>query len=67
MAIKEYLFSNNKIQFKKCKIKNINNTIYNNKEGYYKIEIYGAKSRNVLYNHFDKYPLLGDKLLSYLN
>lgn len=66
MAIKEYLFSNNKIQFKKCKIKDKSNFLYNNWGGYYKIEIYGAKSRNILYNHFDKHPLLGNKLSSYI-
>lgn len=33
---------------------------------YYRLYLYNAESRKLLFEHFDKYPLLGDKKLSYL-
>lgn len=34
---------------------------------YYRLYLYNAESRKLLFEHFDKYPLLGYKKLSYLN
>lgn len=34
---------------------------------YYRLFLYNAESRKLLFEHFNKYPLLGHKYLSYLN
>ncbi|KAG0122981.1 hypothetical protein HOY82DRAFT_588356 [Tuber indicum] len=34
---------------------------------YYRLNLYNAESRKLLFEHFNKYPLLGYKKLSYLN
>jgi hypothetical protein len=64
-AIKTYFKSNNKIQVKKIALKDNYNWKYNNWGNYFKIELYGSLSRNIIYNHFIKYPLLGHKYISY--
>lgn len=56
--IKSYFQSDNKILKDKKIIKN-------NEFDYYRLHLYNALSRKLLFEHFDKYPLLGQKLVSY--
>lgn len=52
---------------------NSKNQIYKDKpkkggiKQYYRLFLYNAESRKLLFEHFNKYPLLGHKYLSYLN
>lgn len=58
--IKTYFQSKNKIIKDKKKIK-----INNNESDYYRLYVYNAFSRKLLFEHFDKNPLLGSKKKSY--
>jgi len=40
-------------------------TIKSNQFDYYRLHLYNALSRKLLFEHFDKYPLLGQKIVSY--
>ena len=60
--IKYYFDSNNSI-IKNNKIINIQSKKVNS--DYYRISLYNAKSRKLLFEHFNKYPLLGHKKISY--
>lgn len=64
-AVKNFFNSNNKIQLKKINFKDDYQWKYNNWGGYYKIEMYGVVTLNIIYNHFLKNPLLGNKQISY--
>ena len=56
--IKSYFNSDNKILKDKKKDKN-------NEFDYYRLNLYNALSRKLLFKHFYMYPLLGQKLVSY--
>jgi hypothetical protein len=60
--IKYYFQSENKIIKDKKKIKFRGNTTDSD---YYRLYLYNALSRKLLFEHFEKYPLLGEKKLSY--
>lgn len=60
--IKCYFESNNKMTKDNKKLKFRANTL--NSE-YYRFFLYNALSRNLIFKHFEKYPLLGQKKLSY--
>jgi len=40
-------------------------TIKSNQFDYYRLHLYNAISRKFIFEHFDKYPLLGQKIVSY--
>jgi hypothetical protein len=61
--IKFYFKSENKIIKDKIKISFKGKTIDSN---YYRFHLYNALSRKLLFEHFEKYPLLGEKKLSYI-
>jgi hypothetical protein len=61
--IKFYFKSENKIIKEKIKISFKGKTIDSN---YYRFHLYNALSRKLLFEHFEKYPLLGEKKLSYI-
>ena len=52
----------NKITKDKKKIKFKGNTIDSD---YYRLSLYNALSRKLIFEHFEKYPLIGEKKLSY--
>ncbi len=60
--IKFYFQSENKIIKDK---KNIKFRGINTDSDYYRFSLYNALSRKLLFEHFEKYPLLGEKKLSY--
>lgn len=60
--IKFYFQSENKIIKDKKKLKFKGETIDSD---YYRLSLYNALSRKLLFEHFEKYPLLGEKKLSY--
>ena len=60
--IKFYFQSENKIIIDKKKI-NFKGNI--NDSDYYRLSLYNALSRKLLFEHFEKYPLIGEKKLSY--
>jgi hypothetical protein len=60
--IKYYFQSENKIIKDKKKIEFKDKTI---ESDYYRLSLYNALSRKLLFEHFEKYPLLGEKKLSY--
>ena len=60
--IKFYFQSENKILKDKKKI-NFKGTI--NESYYYRLSLYNALSRKLIFEHFEKYPLIGEKKLSY--
>lgn len=60
--IKFYFQSENKIIKDQKKI-NFKGDI--NESDYYRISLYNALSRKLIFEHFEKYPLLGEKKLSY--
>ena len=60
--IKFYFQSDNKIIKDKKKIKFRGNTTDSD---YYRLYLYNALTRKLLFEHFEKYPLLGQKKLSY--
>ena len=60
--IKFYFQSENKIIIDKKKI-NFKGNI--NDSDYYRLSLYNALSRKLLFEHFEKYPLIGQKKLSY--
>ena len=60
--IKYYFQSENKITKDKKKI-NFKGNI--NDSDYYRLSLYNALSRKLLFEHFEKYPLIGQKKLSY--
>ena len=60
--IKFYFQSENKIIKDKKKINFKGNTIDSD---YYRLYLYNALSRKILFEHFEKYPLIGEKKLSY--
>lgn len=60
--IKFYFQSENKIIKDKKKI-NFKGNI--NDSDYYRLSLYNALSRKLLFEHFEKYPLIGEKKLSY--
>ena len=62
--IKFYFQSDNKIITDKKKI-NFKGNI--NESDYYRISLYNALSRKLLFEHFEKYPLIGEKKISYSN
>lgn len=61
--IKFYFKSENKITTDKIKFNfrgETNNVLH------YRVHLYNAISRGLLFEHFEKYPLLGEKKVSYL-
>ena len=60
--IKFYFQSENKIIKDKKKM-NFKGNI--NDSDYYRLSLYNALSRKLLFEHFEKYPLIGEKKLSY--
>ena len=60
--IKFYFQSENKILKDKKKI-NFKGNI--NESDYYRLSLYNALSRKLIFEHFEKYPLIGEKKLSY--
>ena len=60
--IKFYFQSENKITKDKKKI-NFKGNI--NESDYYRLSLYNALSRKLIFEHFEKYPLIGNKKLSY--
>ena len=62
--IKYYFQSENKIIKDKKKI-NFKGNI--NDSDYYRLSLYNALSRKLLFEHFEKYPLIGEKKISYSN
>ena len=60
--IKFYFQSENKIIKDKKKI-NFKGNI--NESDYYRLSLYNALSRKLIFEHFEKYPLIGEKKLSY--
>jgi hypothetical protein len=56
--VKLYFKSNNAILVDKPKI--------NGNFQYYRLDLYNAESRRLLFEHFKKYPLLGYKNMSYM-
>ena len=60
--IKFYFQSDNKIIKDKKKIKFKGSSIDSD---HYRLSLYNALSRKLLFDHFEKYPLLGHKKLSY--
>ena len=60
--IKFYFQSENKIIIDKKKI-NFKGNI--NDSDYYRLSLYNALSRKLLFEHFENYPLIGEKILSY--
>ena len=60
--IKFYFQSENKIIKDKKKI-NFKGNI--NDSDYYRLSLYNALSRKLIFEHFEKYPLIGEKKLSY--
>ena len=62
--IKFYFQSENKIIIDKKKI-NFKGNI--NDSDYYRLSLYNALSRKLLFEHFEKYPLIGEKKISYSN
>jgi hypothetical protein len=56
--IKKYFNSNNVINKDKPKI--------NSNFVHYRLHLYNAESRKLIFEHFEKYPLLGYKNVSYL-
>ena len=57
-----YFQSENKILKDKKKINFKGNTIDSD---YYRLSLYNALSRKLIFEHFEKYPLIGEKKLSY--
>ena len=60
--IKFYFQSENKISKDKKKINFKGNTTNSD---YYRLSLYNALSRKLIFEHFEKYPLIGEKKLSY--
>ena len=60
--IKFYFQSENKITKDKKKINFKGNTTNSD---YYRLSLYNALSRKLIFEHFEKYPLIGEKKLSY--
>lgn len=60
--IKFYFQSENKITKDKKKINFKGNTT---ESDYYRLSLYNALSRKLIFEHFEKYPLIGEKKLSY--
>lgn len=60
--IKLYFQSENKILKDKKKINFKGNTLDSD---YYRLHLYNALSRKLIFEHFEKYPLIGEKKLSY--
>ena len=60
--IQFYFQSENKILKDKKKI-NFKGNI--NESDYYRLSLYNALSRKLIFEHFEKYPLIGEKKLSY--
>ena len=60
--IKFYFQSENKITKDKKKINFKGNTT---ESDYYRLSLYDALSRKLIFEHFEKYPLIGEKKLSY--
>ena len=60
--IKFYFQSENKITKDKKRI-NFKGNI--NESDYYRLSLYNASSRKLIFEHFEKYPLIGNKKLSY--
>lgn len=60
--IKFYFQSENKIIQDKKKIQFKGKM---NDSDYYRLSLYNALSRKLIFEHFDKYPLIGEKKLSY--